>query len=1175
MERKLSDLLEIVYNECRDKCDLAIQAFIASGTITATPEMLAGIRKNIESLNTDSPLTDRFVERYRKERDLGDLVKTDPVTDFTARSDLGKIDLNWKNPLQNFESVEIERQEVGTNQRDVVYKGTGSNYPDTGVKVGKWYTYRSYSINKTKRSETGVVAWADKVVCLGEVSNQRGEHKNGKIRLTWNRPADDMAILIFRRNGKVPQIRGGAGRPVPESMSTMQVFDGSGTFWEDKDVREGNTYHYLLVAKFGTSLFSYGVTTQVTVPKAPPAPLSLDASCQVQEARNVVALKWQAIAENIDVLYVVVRRDGSTPAASQKDGIVITETPQLGCLDERVKAGQRYTYSLFTRAGDLYSRTGAVARSVDILPEISDINITTGAGTVELSWKAPPEAEGVVIRRRLERPRDARDGLEVLHTGATSARDEGLANGRTYHYLICCKYRPDGLKAVFSRGVHRTAMPVRLPDPVRKLKTGMVNLQVVCSWFREDYGGKVSVYRSSKPHGRMVGERLDLQGLERLINEISGEPVTANQDIEAVDTNPQLEKPYYSAFTVSGAHCVVGAVGHCVANPDVTKLCLTSTRDGIFLRWDWPKDCKGVTISRKKGEWPLGVNDPQATHVMVSLNDYQEAGDKYKQNLKGKGGHYFYVVHAQAAASFGTVHSSGSGIGCRADIVWRPWMTLKYALPQGKENRDGKLIRLVWKIDAPDKDFAGFLLLADQDKIPVSADNGIELFRWVPENGNLAGMDESWVSLEPVHQESWPHFYCKLALIDPVQDANTLVIHPDVCEIITPNWEKTTRLDFKKVDFKKIPKTALCPFCFEEFPIDDIMFKSETGGEPVAGGRTFIERMRNKPIIPPENMKNGHTQKVCPMCKEELHSSAGVQEDLVIGMIGAKYSGKSHYVASLVHRLEGRGATDMYLSLLPLGDHTIRRYRDEFHDPLFRDRLELAATVDVPPPLVYDLSFDCRLWQEDRGRSVTLALYDTAGEHFDNQDLVRQMVKYLRVASGIIFLVDPLQSEGIKQFLPAHIQNSAQDANADPLAIIARVVQELKNNKVIGGNQPFNKPIAMVMTKCDVLQQCGLIPENRLWTMDQRHIGKFRPDIHADMSGMIGELLKRTNLPAYQAVSRHFARHAFFGVSSTGCAPNSRGRFPFIAPWRVVDPLFWLLSELGVVPMEEVWTDQF
>ena len=43
--------------------------------------------------------------------------------------------------------------------------------------------------------------------------------------------------------------------------------------------------------------------------------------------------------------------------------------------------------------------------------------------------------------------------------------------------------------------------------------------------------------------------------------------------------------------------------------------------------------------------------------------------------------------------------------------------------------------------------------------------------------------------------------------------------------------------------------------------------------------------------------------------------------------------------------------------------------------------------------------------------------------------------------------------------------------------------------------------------------------------------------------------------------------YAFFGVSATGCASNKTTHlYPFVSPWRVEDPLMWLLAELGVIP---------
>jgi len=65
---------------------------------------------------------------------------------------------------------------------------------------------------------------------------------------------------------------------------------------------------------------------------------------------------------------------------------------------------------------------------------------------------------------------------------------------------------------------------------------------------------------------------------------------------------------------------------------------------------------------------------------------------------------------------------------------------------------------------------------------------------------------------------------------------------------------------------------------------------------------------------------------------------------------------------------------------------------------------------------------------------------------------------------------------------------------------------------------------------------------------------------------MMGEYVQRWSEPAYRIIRQKFSRFAFFGVSATGCASDGdTGRYRFVAPWRVEDPVLWLLAELGVI----------
>ena len=111
-------------------------------------------------------------------------------------------------------------------------------------------------------------------------------------------------------------------------------------------------------------------------------------------------------------------------------------------------------------------------------------------------------------------------------------------------------------------------------------------------------------------------------------------------------------------------------------------------------------------------------------------------------------------------------------------------------------------------------------------------------------------------------------------------------------------------------------------------------------------------------------------------------------------------------------------------------------------------------------------------------------------------------------------------------------------------------------------------PLAVVLTKCDVLRQAELIEHNRLWHTGRGHVRYFDDDLHDDLSGMMAEYVQRWSPAAYHVVMRRFARRAFFGVSATGCAPDELGRYRFISPWRVEEPLLWLLAELGVIPRQ-------
>jgi hypothetical protein len=1169
LENRRPELLRAMEELFFDMADSAISAAIAAGLSQLTPplqESLLDLAR--DQCRTDEELARRFLDSYVKATGLetGILVKPAAVERFVAVSGIGEITLTWTLSADPCDEVEVVRSvesrgpegKAGESRR--VFPRNQTSFVDTGLSPGAWYRYRAVSIYQRFRRE-GPEARA---VCLGEVRSAAAVWNDGRMTLRWEPPGVS-TVVIFRRCDQAPAVRPLPLGPEPADAATAQVYrGGGGTSWVDPDVAEGITYHYRIVAEFGPGLFARGVDVQAKVPEPPPAVGPVAASHTRRGERDAVLVEWQPVPGNLPVEHLVVRREGSAPAGRVEDGALVRVTAQHRYLDEGVTPGRRYTYVVFTQLGGLLSRAGIAAAPVDILSEVTGLEAATGNGTVELSWTAPENVSSVVVRRSLSAPRDAADGTLVRLAGPGHAHDEGLRNGQRYHYLVSCGYRPEGREEVFSPGIRIAAVPDALPEPAQGFAVQARGAEVVCTWTPPDHG-QVVVLRSAQPHGRRINDRLSAAEVDRL-----GERIGAAEEARAIDPKPDVRTPYYSAFTLAGSHAVTGGTGSCVVCPDVADLRVSVVREGVLLRWLWPEGVRQVRVARRTDDWPAGPDDPQARIIHCSLSEYLGAGGKLLDAIAEGSARLHYVLYARPSGAPGLFFAPGAADGCRAVVQWEPWMTLRYRLePAQRGAGNGARMRLAWTVERPLPGFSGFALVASTTRIPAVPEDGIELFRWAPADGAAAGDHEAWVDLEPVRRRRWARFFCKAVVLDPAQRHAALLVHRDVSVPFFENGELPPRPRDRGLRRYRagVPRTVICPSCFEEFPVGRMLFTSFNGDDPLPARYGWLDRLRRQPPQPPTNAQGQRlTRKLCPN-RHALPFTAGAQGSLVIGLIGAKFSGKSHYIAALVKRLEEQVGSDLRAALLPVTEETQERYRRELYEPLFGQGLQLPVTVGTPPPLVYDLTLDGGLWGESRPRAITLALYDTAGESLDDQETVERMLRYLRIASGVIFLIDPLQVPAVRDALPSHL-HPPQDGVADPNAILSRVLQVLEDGRVVAQAGSLSTPVAVALTKCDVLRDAGLIEENRLWSTDARHIGYFDREAHADMTGMMAERVQAWSPAAYHTVTRRFTRHAFFGVSATGCAPDPvTRRFRHISPWRVEDPLLWLLAELGVLPV--------
>ncbi|WP_214109468.1 TRAFAC clade GTPase domain-containing protein, partial [Acrocarpospora catenulata] len=300
------------------------------------------------------------------------------------------------------------------------------------------------------------------------------------------------------------------------------------------------------------------------------------------------------------------------------------------------------------------------------------------------------------------------------------------------------------------------------------------------------------------------------------------------------------------------------------------------------------------------------------------------------------------------------------------------------------------------------------------------------------------------------------------------------------------------------------------------------------------------------------------SRRACPECHSRLAAEYCANPGKIVALVGAKGSGKSTYIAVLLHELMNRVGAELDASLAPCDDRTIERYRREFARPLYGERRLLGVTQSAVhdvnrDPLVYLLTRTVRGRLRTRTESLTLVLFDTAGEDLRSRDVTELHLRYLRAADAIIFLVDPLELPGARAALNgADGGHLADDPDSDPLNVITRVTELLRT-----GTGPLKVPVAVALSKIDALRLPGQSALHRARTPRGALDLDDREAVHEQVLAL---------LEGWQAgmVSRYlrqnFADHALFGLSALGAPPGVDAvGAGGIRPYRVEDPLLWLL----------------
>lgn len=383
----------------------------------------------------------------------------------------------------------------------------------------------------------------------------------------------------------------------------------------------------------------------------------------------------------------------------------------------------------------------------------------------------------------------------------------------------------------------------------------------------------------------------------------------------------------------------------------------------------------------------------------------------------------------------------------------------------------------------------------------------------------------------------------------------------------------------------------LCPYCYERFPRRGVMFRCINPdvtrcppqedpnitmyrrlSSPVRLARVFSAEGRVSAIsgIPQAARCScgfESTKMVCPHCHNELPFQFGQLDDCSIAMIGAKSAGKTNYIGVLIHELQQRVCAQFNGSISACDDQTTNRYHSDYWSPLFRHKTVIDETVsarsriEVRYPLVYRLNIAKRVWGRTQRKIVGLTFFDTAGEDLDSTDTIATEARYIASARGVIMLLDPLQLRQVRDelagTLPLPPENDQQGE------IVRRATDLIRRTNNLRASDKIKMPIAIVFSKMDALR--AILNEPILFRnshhngyLDLNEIDQTHYLLRAYIERWAGQ-----NLIAQ--LNESYEHWRFFGLSALGNMPQGRILSQGIAPFRVEDPVLWLLHMNGIV----------
>jgi len=391
--------------------------------------------------------------------------------------------------------------------------------------------------------------------------------------------------------------------------------------------------------------------------------------------------------------------------------------------------------------------------------------------------------------------------------------------------------------------------------------------------------------------------------------------------------------------------------------------------------------------------------------------------------------------------------------------------------------------------------------------------------------------------------------------------------------------------------------TTVCPFCFRRIDSSRLAYQCTGSGnieckkeEDEARRRLTGSQLETFPTFLPPPGRGASTncptcggpakRRACPECHTALPIDFVDSTSPMIGLVGAKGSGKTVLMTVLVKQLREvvglRFGADIRIATdNPDGHQGLTDYQASREIPLYsRGTLPTGTAQQGTPARQHTTPVVLRWRQESarlmRGqalRSTVLSFVDTAGE--DLNDLGTAFtLKYLSVCDALMITLDPFALPGARARL--RLPSEAVQVGDDvPLDVVSRITELLRTEHGVKTRKKIKLPVALVFTKIDAFY-AGLDRYNPIMAQPPGLPAYQDADgrtVHEHMLALMRDW-NATDIDTHMRLN--YSDYRYFGVSALGAEPDYREYAVApggVQPHRVEDPVLWLLSKTRTVPV--------